>query len=427
MLLTNDQRFLLDILREVRYMRLDQILPLMRLRDPAKAKSHCEAILRYLRYAGELVPVGDDLVCLAEFRGQEADPEMLCALDILLSLAVGPPLQLTSRRPPYKLCFLLERGRESGKIDAFAVLPVEPGREQLVSILLAQQSQDVTVLLSLSDLEQHRLLHINQRHYRSKSILTGRIMGIDTHSFTVRNRETRQTERRKMLCAVIINYRVKVLIPETEVWYPGQERPPYVLRNMSGAETDYIILDVDREGGVAIGSRRMALAAQRHFFDTIKGGRSIGEKLTCRVLAVGPRRCLVECGGRDMSLSQKDLTYIATPDLRTRYHPGQTLNCVLKEYDRREGQFWVSVKDTVDNPFFGALRRHPIGSRRQAVISGKYGGGVFCTLSDETVCLCHYSTLHSDLDFHVGDTVILAIKQFDYERSLIYGRILSKW
>lgn len=121
------------------------------------------------------------------------------------------------------------------------------------------------------------------------------------------------------------------------------------------------------------------------------------------------------------------LTYIATPDLRTRYHPGQTLNCVLKEYDRREGQFWVSVKDTVDNPFFGALRRHPIGSRRQAVISGKYGGGVFCTLSDETVCLCHYSTLHSDLDFHVGDTVILAIKQFDYERSLIYGRILSKW
>lgn len=48
--------------------------------------------------------------------------------------------------------------------------------------------------------------------YRSKSILTGRIMGIDTHSFTVRNRETRQTERRKMLCAVIINYRVKVLI-----------------------------------------------------------------------------------------------------------------------------------------------------------------------------------------------------------------------
>lgn len=263
--------------------------------------------------------------------------------------------------------------------------------------------------------------------YRSKSLLTGRIMGIDEHSFTVRSRETGKTERRRMLCAAIIQYRVKVLIPETEVWLPGQERPPYVLRNMSGAEIDYTILDVDREGGVAIGSRRMAALARRHFFDAARGGHELGEKLTCRVLSVGPKRCLVECGGRDLNLSQRDLTYTATPDLRERYHPGQTLDCILKEYDRGTGQLWVSVKETTANPFFGAVKRHPVGSRRQAVISGKYAGGVFCTLPDETVCLCLYSTRHSDSDFHVGDTVILAIKKFDYDRSLIYGRILSKW
>ena len=263
--------------------------------------------------------------------------------------------------------------------------------------------------------------------YRSKSLLTGRIMGIDEHSFTVRSRETGKTERRRMLCAVIIQYRVKVLIPETEMWLPGQERPPYVLRNMSGAEIDYTILDVDREGGVAIGSRRIAALARQHFFDAARGGHEPGEKLTCRVLSVGPKRCLVECGGRDLSLSQRDLTYTATPDLRERYHPGQTLKCILKEYDRQTSQLWVSVKETMENPFFGAVKRHPIGSRRQAVISGKYGGGVFCTLPDETVCLCLYSTRHSDSDFHIGDTVILAIKQFDYDRHLVYGRILSKW
>lgn len=263
--------------------------------------------------------------------------------------------------------------------------------------------------------------------YRSKSILTGRIMGIDSHSFTVRSRETGQITRRRMLCAVIINYRAKVLIPETEMWLPEQEKPSHVLRNMSGAEIDYTILDVDREGGVAIGSRRMAVLAQRHFFDSVKGGRKLGERLTCRVLAVGPKRCLVECGGRDMGLTQKDLTYTSTPDLRERYHPGQTLNCILKEYNRQTGQLWISVKETTVNPFFGAVKRHPIGSRRQAVISGKYAGGVFCTLPDETVCLCLYSTRHSDSDFHIGDTVILAIKKFDYDRQLIYGIILSKW
>jgi hypothetical protein len=71
--------------------------------------------------------------------------------------------------------------------------------------------------------------------------------------------------------------------------------------------------------------------------------------------------------------------------------------------------------------------RHPIGSRRQAVISGKYGGGVFCTLPDDTVCLCLYSAGHADADFRNGDSVIIVIRQYDYARQLIYGRILSKW
>lgn len=308
---------------------------------------------------------------------------------------------------------------ETGPKEQFASRPLK-NKPALLSLDLNELDRDLTE----EEREEWNAIYAS---YRSKSLLTGRIMGIDTHSFTVRNRETGQIERRRMQCAVIISYRVKVLVPETEVWMPGQERPPYVLRNMTGAEIDYTIMDVDREGGVAIGSRRMAMLARRHFFDTARNGHELGEKLTCRVLSVGPKRCLVECGGRDMSLSQKDLTYTATPDLRERYHPGQELDCILKEYNRQSGQMWVSVKETMANPFFGAIKRHPIGSRRQAVISGKYGGGVFCTLPDETVCLCLYSTRHSDSDFHVGDTVILAIKQFDYERHLIYGRILSKW
>ncbi len=96
--------------------------------------------------------------------------------------------------------------------------------------------------------------------FRAKSVLTGRIIGVDGQAFNVRNRETGQVERRTMYCAVIIAYRVKVLIPETEMWMPGEERPAHVLRNMSGAEIDYVILDVDREGGVAIGSRRMGVS-----------------------------------------------------------------------------------------------------------------------------------------------------------------------
>lgn len=263
--------------------------------------------------------------------------------------------------------------------------------------------------------------------FRAKSVLTGRIIGVDGQAFNVRNRETGQVERRTMYCAVIIAYRVKVLIPETEMWMPGEERPTHVLRNMSGAEIDYVILDVDREGGVAIGSRRMGAMIKQRAFDTARSGHEPGEKLTCRVLTVGPSRCLLECAGRDLTLRYQDMSYASYSDLREKYHPGQTLDCVLKEYDRASGGMTISVKEAAPNPFEGARQRHPLGSRRQAVISGKYGGGVFCTLPDDTTCLCLYTAQHTDRDFREGDTVILVIVKYDVERSLIYGRILSKW
>lgn len=70
--------------------------------------------------------------------------------------------------------------------------------------------------------------------------------------------------------------------------------------------------------------------------------------------------------------------------------------------------------------------RHPIGSRRQAMIAGKYGG-VFCNLPDGTVCMCNYSYQHEDSDFLLGDTVILVVQRYAEEKKQMYGKILSKW
>jgi len=196
---------------------------------------------------------------------------------------------------------------------------------------------------------------------------------------------------------------------------------------MTGSRIDYAIIEIDREGLCAIGSRRVALAAKRHYFSTARGGHPEGELLKCRVLATGPHRCTVEAGGYDIQLSQRDLSYTAIPDLREKFHPGQELNCRLKSYDHKAGALSISVKEAAPNPFIGADARHPVGSRRQAIISGKYAGGVFCTLPDDTVCLCVYSAMHADLHFSIGDSVIIVIRSYDYDRKLIFGRILSKW
>jgi ribosomal protein S1 len=196
---------------------------------------------------------------------------------------------------------------------------------------------------------------------------------------------------------------------------------------MVGSQIDYVVLEIDREGGCAIASRRVALAAKRHYFSTARTGHREGDLLKCRVMAVGAKHCTVECAGYDLRLSQRDLSYTAIPDLRTKYHPGQELTCRLKEFDKDAGRLIISVKEAAPNPFIGADRRHPIGSRRQAVISGKYAGGVFCTLPDGTVCLCLYSSRHSDANFAIGDSVIIAIREYNYSRQLIFGRLLAKW
>ena len=101
--------------------------------------------------------------------------------------------------------------------------------------------------------------------YRSRSALSGRITGVDPLTIRVRNRQTGEMEQEVMYCAVVVPYRVRIVIPASEMWESGQERPDFVLQNMVGAAIDFIIIKVDRESGFAIASRRMAARSQRYF------------------------------------------------------------------------------------------------------------------------------------------------------------------
>ena len=93
--------------------------------------------------------------------------------------------------------------------------------------------------------------------YRGSSILTKRVSGVDRIKY----------EENIVSCLVSIDYRVKVLIPAGEVWYDkSAQRPDYVLKSMSGAEIDYVIIGVDRIGECAIASRRLALESRRRAF-----------------------------------------------------------------------------------------------------------------------------------------------------------------
>ena len=257
--------------------------------------------------------------------------------------------------------------------------------------------------------------------FRSRSILTGTVVGVDEHTFDITD-ENGETSRRTVQSLVIIGYRVKIMIPDTEVWAVGEENSRYATRSMVGSKIDYVVMNVDRENDCAIASRRMAMTKKRRYFQ--QTARNSRELHKCDVILVAQKVMLVNCGGYDLVLTQKDLSYTAIADLRNEYKPGQELTARL--LDIKDGKPVISVKEVNPNPFDGAEQRHPVGCRRQATIEGKYAGGVFCRLPDNTTCLCLYSNNHFDTQFDTGDTVLIHITEFNYNRKLIYGRIVAK-
>lgn len=262
--------------------------------------------------------------------------------------------------------------------------------------------------------------------YRGRSVMSGQVVGVDRVRIRTRDKNTGEMIWRRMYCAIVIPFRVRILIPESEMWMDGDERPGFVIRNIAGANIDFVVISVDREGGLAIGSRRMALPSRRYFFSTQPDINRPGSRISCNVLVVGPRRCLVSCNGYDLDLTQREMSYTAIADLRDKYHSGDRLNCIVKEYDRRKNHLIISVKETVPNPFDGANFRHPEGSHRYAVIAGKYAGGVFCNLPDGVTIMCNYAFHYDDSAFNSGDRVLLVIQRYDMDKKQIYGKIVAK-
>lgn len=260
--------------------------------------------------------------------------------------------------------------------------------------------------------------------YKSRSVLTGVVVGVDEHNFKVTNKDTGEEEKVHLSSLVIINYRVKVLIPLSEVFL-DEAIPERLGRNMIGAKIDFVVTNIDRVGECAVASRKLALRKIQRVFASKQ--IKTGDTVKCRLIIVGPKRAMAECHGHDIILTQRDITYTAVPDLRTEYSAGQEFDAKITEYVSAENVLKISIKETLPNPFDGAETRHPIGSRRSAIIGGKYKGGVFCRMPDDTQCLCLYSNLHADNEFLIGDKVIVYITKYDYSKKLIFGRIAAKW
>lgn len=261
--------------------------------------------------------------------------------------------------------------------------------------------------------------------YRSGSVMSGTVVGVDLHEFNVVPKGKKKAEKMSIRCLIVIQYRVKIIIPETEVFLIDRSTGYHILHSMCGAKVSYVITNIDRESGFALASRKLALEKiQRANFRRMA---KVGEMVDVDVLAVARDLCTVTYNGYDVTVIQRDVSYVSIEDLREVLQPGDVKKAVVKEYNPDEKLLRFSMKEATAHPFDGVETRHPMGSTRLAKIVGKYGGGVFCRLHDGiTNVLCSYLSMQYDGDYKIGDYVEIIIQKYNYEKKLVYGKILRK-
>ena len=112
--------------------------------------------------------------------------------------------------------------------------PSEPEKKSFYDLDFRALDQDLSP-------EQRQEWNTIYASFRSRSVMRGTIIGVDPHSMTIRSAQTGEVETKRMYCAVIVPFRARILIPETEMWAESEERPAFVLRNMPGAQIDFVI------------------------------------------------------------------------------------------------------------------------------------------------------------------------------------------
>ena len=261
--------------------------------------------------------------------------------------------------------------------------------------------------------------------FRSSSVVSGIVAGVDEHTFEVIPEGKKRPQKQTLSCLIIIPHRVKVIIPETEIFIGPLADGGYVLHSMYGARLDYVVTHIDREEGFAVASRKRAL--EKLQITTSRKSKPMGKIVDVEVLSVGKNICTVTYNGYDVRLNQREVSYSSVADLRETLKPGDIQKALVTEFSEEEKTMKLSIKDALRHPFDGIEMRHPIGSSRMATISGKYAGGVFCRLKDNvTDVLCSYSTMHNDGDFQLNNSVEILIQKYNMEKKLAYGKILRK-
>ena len=110
----------------------------------------------------------------------------------------------------------------------------------------------------------------------------------------------------------VILYRIKIIIPETEMFLIPVPEGGYVLHSTCGAKLDFMVTHIDRENNFAIASRKIALEKMQRAANRRK---LMDRVLDTDVVSVGKNVCILNYCGYDVVLHQRDINYAVVSDI----------------------------------------------------------------------------------------------------------------
>ena len=235
--------------------------------------------------------------------------------------------------------------------------------------------------------------------------------------------------------AVVYHGTFKIIIPAAQMIDPPDELyghsveslMAYMLTKRLGSQIDYIIKGIDPDSGIAVASRKDAMAVKRRrYYYPDHSGKTIlyeGCLAEARVVTVLPTRVYVELFGAEAALRFKEMSYEKVHDANTLFAVGDrvlTKILTIRQSGKSDVTITASIRQAQENPVAKIIQRYTAGSYYSGVVSQVDTIGVFVHLDGGGECLCGFPQRGRPVP---GARATVRLRDIDVQQCRMWGDI----
>ena len=167
-LISQDQMNILRILEKTRLLTVAQALRIVRAANERATEPYSLRLLQQLRYMQKIRFESEDIIALPDIVKRDVARDILAAVDVMLDISDGAPLDIGGESTPFALRFLTDDGE---RVGSYGIIVVPPNGEARVNFQIEEVSTNAyTIIFLLADHMQRELIKTSQPQDR-KSVV----------------------------------------------------------------------------------------------------------------------------------------------------------------------------------------------------------------------------------------------------------------